>query len=292
MAEHTWRTVGTVDPLSLAETRIMSHHAVQWLQSVARSFVPPHGDDGHTNLGWHFGQEAFLTHDIPSSHGPIQFGLRLADLTLVELRNGAEWADLPLDGQGQAEIRAWILHRLEDAGLPSAQFSTDSPWVDQMPPHPVASGSTYGLATHEAPLKEFCNYFHNAALVLERVRARYTDISPGPDPVRTWPHHYDIAFLISLEEGDFNTARAVGAGFCPGDKAYDQPYFFTYPWPRSNRPADLPPLVAPGEWTRDDVFFGTVVTGEALKEIANQEAAVESYLIDAIEKCRAIALKG
>ncbi len=289
MTAPVWQPLGTVDPLALSEIRDQSHHALQWLNHLARAYVPPVEDQSHSNFGWDFDHGAFTTRDIATVRGTVTFGLRLADLTLVEIREGSVGAQMPLDGRTNGDVRGWIVSRLEEAGLAVDRFETASPW--EMPPHPVAEGATYTLAGRQDGLAELTAYFHDAAIVLQRIRERYTDIQPGPEHVRTWPHHYDMAFLTSLEEGDFHTARAVGAGFCPGDKAYDQPYFFTYPWPRKNRPSPLPALVTPGQWTREGVFFGTVLTGADLVRLQIQETTVETYLIDAIGKCRTIAEK-
>jgi hypothetical protein len=68
----------------------------------------------------------------------------------------------------------------------------------------------------------------------------------GPGAVRCWPHHFDIATLLSLGRGDPEGAAAIGIGMSPGDAYYPQPHFYISPWPAP--PADaLPRPPIPGQ---------------------------------------------
>ena len=58
-----------------------------------------------------------------------------------------------------------------------------------------------------------------------------------------WPHHFDIATLVKLEDGQPANARSIGVGVSPGDEYYAQPYVYVSPWPRfdAGKLPDLPP---------------------------------------------------
>lgn len=285
-----WRPIGAVDPVQLVEARNQAHHALQLPAMAAIAFIPFREDYGHTNFGWIDSLSTFVTRDVPIINGTVQFGLRLSDLTLLILVDDAIHVSLPMHGKTHTEAKAWLLAEAEKLGLPIDQFPTQTP--SEIPHHPVASGSAYDVKTYAAEMTEFCHYYGNANLVLEAVRDTYTHLQPGPNEIRMWPHHFDIAVLVTLKAGDPETAKAFGFGFEPGDESCEQPYFFTYPWPRSQRPKTLPKLAGLGQWTPKGTWFGTILRGEELCWVSPQQQhqATEAYLRDAAEHCKAIAL--
>ena len=95
-------------------------------------------------------------------------------------------------------------------------------------------------------------------------------------PVRCWPHHFDIATLWTLGDGDAQTAPSVGIGMCAGDGYYAQPYFYVTPWPRP-APERLPPLPPPGDWHTTD-FVGAVLTGEAIVALPDRITRTRQFL--------------
>jgi hypothetical protein len=89
-------------------------------------------------------------------------------------------------------------------------------------------------------------WFEAANDILEELKSRLADIGSGPGAVRCWPHHFDIATLLSLGRGDPERAAAIGIGMSPGDAYYPQPHFYISPWPAP--PADaLPRPPIPGQ---------------------------------------------
>lgn len=285
-----WRPVGAVDPLSMVEARNQAHHALQLPALAAIAFVPPQPDYSHINFGWVESLQAFVSQDIPTDKGTVQFGIRLTDLALLVLLEGKIKVIYGLQGKTHGEAKAWLLEEAESLGLPVDQYPDHSP--SDIPDHPVTSGAIYDVEPHGAAMAEFCRYYSNAQLVLESLRQSYLEVTPGPNPVRLWPHHFDIAVLVTLEDKDPEVAKAFGFGFEPGDHSCEQPYFYTYPWPRSQRPETLPELAGGGQWTPAGTWFGTLLTGETLAQVPveQQQATVEAYLQDAAEQCKVIAI--
>jgi hypothetical protein len=96
--------------------------------------------------------------------------------------------------------------------------------------------------------------------------------------VRCWPHHFDIALLVRLDEGGGEEARSIGIGFSPGDEYYQEPYFYISPYPSPKNPT-LPTLPPGGHLhTRD--FFAAVGTAREFLELPDPHAAV-MVVIDA-----------
>ena len=107
------------------------------------------------------------------------------------------------------------------------------------------------------------DWFAAATSVLDPLAAA----QPGASPVRVWPHHFDIATLVTLAEG-----VSVGVGMSPGDGTYDAPYFYVTPWPYPETGA-LPELSRGARWHTDG-WVGAVMPGSALPDTAQREAIV------------------
>jgi hypothetical protein len=134
-------------------------------------------------------------------------------------------------------------------------------------------------------LAALSRWYGAAADVLEEVRARYGSIKPGPGPVRCWPHHFDIAVLVRLDEGQSEAGRSIGVGFSPGDEYYQEPYLYVSPYPVPKNPA-LPALPQGGHWhTRD--FFGAVGTAQEFLALPDPRAAVVQVIDAALGAGRA-----
>ena len=105
--------------------------------------------------------------------------------------------------------------------------------------------------------------YGDAAAILERLRAKH----PTASPVRCWPHHFDIATLITLPEN-----RSLGIGFLGGDANIPQPYWYVYAVPTPEN--TLPPL-STGRWYAEK-WVGAVLEGR------NDVATAERFLDEVI----------
>jgi hypothetical protein len=282
MMPQAWPQLGTVDPTALVEARLQAHYAVQWLTRAARANLAPRPDDSHTNLGWDDPLGALQSRDLDASDaGPFRFGLRIAPLTLLATQGDETLDELTLEGKRDAEAGAWIDQHAAASGL-RAPSSAILPYV--IPPHPVAAGGRYSCASHQAEFAELANWFAAANELLQEAKAKLAPTSTGASAVRCWPHHFDMATLLSLKTGDQETTPSIGIGMSPGDDYYAQPYFYVSPWPRP--PADAradPP--APGHWHTKD-FFAAVITGDALLACHDRRAAAGDFITAAIAASR------
>ena len=270
-----WHALGAVPPADLTEARLQAHHAAQWVTRAARAALPAKPDDSHSNLGWDRTEGALMSHDLG---GGVRVGLRIGDLTLLRIGPGDARSELPLQGRTNDGAAAWLANQMTDSGLQVDALQDPLPY--EIPDHSLDQGAGYEAGTNAAALSELSRWFANADAALNAVVDDHRSVSPGPSPVRCWPHHFDIATLISLEEGDFETARAVGVGLSPGDETYAEPYFYVNPWPHLDA-KDLPDLPAPGHWHTDG-FVGAIVTGSALVAQAEQQAQLTTFLRAAV----------
>jgi hypothetical protein len=213
----------------LNDTRLQLHWAAQIAAGVGRTVLPPQPDDSHSALTW--------SHDHRALVQP-QSGLRLHDLTLLLLRDGAVVDLFALTGRTLDDGYRFYEERLGRA--------IDRPGEAVPPDHAVAHGAAF--APNGDDLARFDRLYADAATHLEAFRAE----RPGASPVRCWPHHFDIASLVAL-----GGEHTIGAGFVPGDAQFPEPYWYVTPWPYPEDRASFAPL-SQGFWNTEG-WFGAVL---------------------------------
>ncbi len=249
----TWKTLGSVSPTELSGARVQLHWAAQLLSAPGVSLLSPEEDFSHTNLGWDF--ELGVLSGRPVGSDSLRAGLVFEGLELAVLDGERERSSMRLAGHTVQESLSWLGRELAGEGatlvLP----------VHDMPSHSVGEGGVFSDA--EAPARaELGGWFANAFRLIRD--AASGDASAAP--VRCWPHHFDVASLITLDEGtDAEEARSIGVGFSPGDGSYDQPYFYVTPWPYPDA-TDLPSLAAGMDWHTSG-WTGAVLTAERLLSV-------------------------
>ncbi|NNM31954.1 MAG: hypothetical protein HKO53_02760 [Gemmatimonadetes bacterium] len=267
-----WAKLGGANAADVIDTRLVVHWAAQVVASVGAAHIPPQADDSHRNLGWSPTHRALLGHPSPAG---LQVGIRPEPFALLVVGPSGAIAEeialpgLTLDAAFQRVREAIAFHGGKDAELARPEYD--------LPPHPVADGAEFpALAAGD----ELARWFAGADHLLEKVRAEHHAAS-----VRCWPHHFDLATLITLEaSGDAEKSKTVGVGMTPGDSGYPDPYWYVTPWPYPEDPklGDLPR----GHWHTEG-WVGAVLTGpDTVAAGDDQEAAVLSFLDAAIQHGR------
>lgn len=272
MAE--WDGIGVVSAEELAEARVQAHYAAQWLARVARNFVPAADDDSHSALSWNGEHRALITQPIEGARGPFSLGLKIEDISLIIVTDKAN-TPVPLQGHTESQVEAWVRASLLEQGADRDKALNFRPLPYEMPDHAIASGGAYGDGLAESALGELAAWFDGAASLL----ADGPGEEAGASPVRLWPHHFDIATLISLDEDGGEDARSIGIGLSPGDETYGTPYFYVSPWPYPDKDA-LPELVA-GHWHTEGY---TAAILEAADITGGADAG--AFLSEAVAACK------
>jgi hypothetical protein len=267
-----WRPLGRVDFAQLRLARLQAHYAVQWLARTARAYIPPRPDDGHTNLGWENTFDGFTTHPLDDG---TRLGLRIPDLTLALLgKDSQPSSSLALNGRSEAEVRDWLGRQMEKLGRTAAKL--DDPLPYELPAHPLTKGAAYSTAALAAPLCELAAWYANGFCALGSIMQRLVARGlPAPE-VRCWPHHFDVDCLTSIGNDGSGTTRSIGAGFSPGDKYYEEPYFYISVYPRPE-PSALPSLPALGHWHMED-FLAALVPASRIVLLKDRQAETEAFL--------------
>jgi hypothetical protein len=252
-----WLHTGSVDPQALADARVQLHWAAQAVAGVGRTLHAPRADDSHTNFAWSDVHEALVQEPVDG----VTCGLRLRDLTLIAI--GAGVRELSMHGRTLDDAFAFL----------ESQFGNQlkRPDVD-LPDHAVARGAMFDANAEH--LAEIARYYGDAAHVLAEVVR--SDSKAGP--VRCWPHHFDIATLITLS-GHGEEAHTVGVGLSPGDGGSPEPYYYVTPWPYpdASRLGEL----SVGRWNTIG-WTGAVLSAARFTGVEPQEELVRTFLREAM----------
>lgn len=257
---------------ALEGARDMAHKAVQLVTKAARANIKAVPDDSHSNLGWKKGLGMFVSQPLTTSSGDVFVCFHVSWLSLMIIIGDELGPSLYLAGVSDEDAGTWLDGQLAALGL---QAASTVPLPYDMPAS--ADGiEVYSTAGLEDGLRTLSAWFSLAHDKLTEFAASQMQLSPGPSPVRCWPHHFDIATYVALEDADAETAKGIGVGMSPGDESYGQPYFYINPWPHLDA-ADLPVLPPPGHWHTQG-FVGAIATGEEVLSLSDIETGLPEFI--------------
>lgn len=256
------------DTPAFRDARLVVHWLAQLPSAAGTTLAPAVEDFSHTSLVWLRDQGLLAGAVLPDGR---RAALDIAALKLLVLSaDGTPSAELALRGATLRSALEWLGSQLGgELKLPT----------HELPHHVVGEGASVpGVSPDD--LEELGRWFANAARILEGVTALHDHAAP----VRCWPHHFDIATLLSLDAGagvSPEEARSVGVGMTPGDGGVDVPYFYVTPWPYP--PVDQPPgLDGGGHWNTEG-WVGALLRGDAIEGDAGaQRDQVAAFVTSAV----------
>lgn len=256
---------------SLADARRQAHHAAQLATAAGISFLPKQADDSHTNLEWLSELGALASRVVPA-RAPFRVAVRIGALELCVLDDGnAVVASTPLHGRRIVDAEAWLRECVSARGAPAERFTLAKHY--EIPHHAVDDGRAFDVSDRNA-FSELAAWFDLAARSLDRARAT----NDGSE-IRCWPHHFDIATLITVASG-----KTVGVGMEPGDSYYDEPYFYVNAYPSPTAAAATARLGGGGTWHTHE-WVGAVLPGSRVRS-DQAESQIGEFLDSAIAACR------
>jgi hypothetical protein len=277
-----WEQVGSVAPGALLEGRLELHYAAQLAAAVGASLIDARADDSHPNLGWDGRSRALVGHLVPGQRrfaaalSPEELTLRLVDEAGVVL------AELGLVGRSLEAGRAWLDEETRSLGATARDGSIRLPGY-ALPDHPLATGACFS-GEQAAAVAELGHWYAGAHALLADLATRDAEASS----VRVWPHHLDMATLVTLSrDASGDAARTVGIGLSPGDGSYAEPYWYVSPWPYPLE-ATLPSLGGAGHWHMTG-FTAAILEGHAVVSAGGgreQAERIRDFLGTAVAACR------
>jgi hypothetical protein len=271
-----WSKLGRTPPAALVVARNLAHHAAQWPTRAARANLKTVPDDSHSAFTWDASRAALVGAALPAKGGEVRVGVRLPRLEMIITRGDNVLDAFQFDGKTDAQAGTWLDLKLRALSLKPAS-EVKLPYALTERP----AGSRHELAMLGRELGELARWFGGSADALDEFVGKLS--GPRAGPVLCWPHHFDIATLVSLEEGA--KARTIGVGVSPGDEHYAQPYVYVSPWPRFDGDK-LPDPPSPGHWHTEG-FFGAVATGDDILAMSDRGRGIAAFIGSAFDLARA-----
>ncbi len=261
-----WELLHPVDIETFTDIRIQAHWAARIVGAVGEALVPRVPDDSHTSLTWLEGPAILGGAAVQAGSRAVYAAIHIGRMELLLLDADMNTLQvLTLDQRSVAEAAAWLAGVIDEAGY--HEGTGDLPlFTRDIPDHPVGSGGPFSHRS-EREYQDLQNWFGNSSRLLTAFSGSLD--SSGISPIRCWPHHFDIAALLSLDrDADPEKTRSIGMGMTPGDGSYAVPYFYVTLWPYPDAP-DLPDLTE-GHWHTEG-WVGAVLTAEALTRYTDEE---------------------
>lgn len=273
-----WQSVGSVDLASLGPARVQLHSAVQLVAIVGKALADPVPDFSHTSLEWDSQRTAFV--GVKIRQPAMQASLEVPTLTFSISPSGSDPKEadskrLKLHGRTLADAVDWLRITVEKLGAKPERLAMLGNRAE-LPLGILADAGRFD-ATHGAEFLEWSKYYGNASALLNELAAK----QPGASAVRVWPHHFDIAFLITLKP-----EKTIGVGLSPGDASYNEPYWYVTPSPYPDA-TKLPPLDGGASWHTQE-WVGAVLPFSRIPRnlCAEQERQVRRFIQSVIEILR------
>ena len=189
-------------------------------------------------------------------------------------------ASQKLDGMTIAESLNWHKQAISTLGIDTSKVKFLDYPPDDFPDHPLARGERFD-ASQTRQRQELVSYYDLTHNLLQAIAA---DIV-GASPICIWPHHFDMATLISLPSQKAGDSKSVGVGFSPGDAAIAQPYWYVTPWPYPDT-ANLPELAGGGNWHTTG-WVGALLKQSQLEQATKAEQ-INQFLKSALHYAKAL----
>jgi len=259
--KHEWLALDSRCATQLSDARLQLHHAAQLVAAMGISYLPKAADDSHTNMEWI--ADALASNVVGKR--PFRLGVRASPFALVVIGGDAELAAYSLHGRTINDAATWVRGEVAKLGLDPVRYTLEKHYT--IPPHLVARGVAFDTR-EAAAFEQLQRWYDDADSVLRTVAEERAG-----SPVRCWPHHFDIATLLTIAPG-----QTIGIGLEPGDAYYDEPYWYVNRYPAPPAPPTAT-LDGDGVWHSHE-WIGAVLPGSRLSR--EQQHQVKAFIDSAV----------
>ncbi len=274
---------------AIQQSRDVCHHIIQWPSIAARKVLPKAPDFSHSALIWASddgnttgtGASApqtfvFRTHDFPAvacndgESRAFYVAFDLETFSLAVKHGDTVHQQLPLAGVSHAECGAWLETVLDGLGYPVSGMAARKA-APLGGDHPLVAGTAV-YQTDLTALAVLRSWYYIAAHAIGGAALAVENAGFTRPSVYLWSHHFDLAALALLVDGDHESVPSIGFGLSPGDGYYEAPYIYVSAWEPPPAEALQAPasLVPSAHWHGKD-FTGFVFTADALLEQYRQQ---------------------
>lgn len=270
-----------MDTEEFVDARLQLHHAVQAIAAFGAHLADAQPDDSHRAMTWRSEPGVFLSAPVRCADGrELRMAVRPSPAALCIVLDGHVSAESSLHGRALAEVFDWACGAAQEAlGRPVPEFGLQE---YDIPEHQLKECGVFDASADA--LGALADGFRNAGLLLQEV----VDGEDHAEPVRVWPHHFDMATRIRVDGADAPDGAVINVGLTPGDEGTPLPYWYVSPWPRPDD-SDVPSLDV-GRWVTDG-WFGAMLATKEVWAISDrgaeaQAAHVRRFLTEGLLKAR------
>jgi hypothetical protein len=281
----SWKALEPMAAARLWPARCQLHWALQPLASLGKLLVPAQPDASEQSFTW-LPDASVLAQDAVGESVRVRAALRLSPPTLLLLTDSGATHALVLSGRTLDQAEGWVDRKASELLARPLPGPLERP--AGLPSSPFAEGAAFDAAD-EAAFAALERLYADAHFVL----SRWAAARPHASEVRCWPHHLDIATLLTLErKANGEVCRSVGLGMVPGDEQRKEPYFYVTPSPSPDPPPDHA-LPCGSFWHREG-WFGAVLPVAHLAALSavDQERELTAFLEAAAATGEEIARQG
>jgi hypothetical protein len=285
----SWHITGKIKPYDLTESRLQLHYAIQFIAATGAALAEPLPDYSHTSLDWNPDLAVFVGAPIRAAT-PFRVALNPVTLTSILLDSKQEAiAAFPLQQRTLVDGMSWHQGEISKLGADASKIEFLSYPPNDFPDHPLAHGDIfpserYADKSSQTGRQELTDYYANTHRLLQEI----VDATEDASPIHVWPHHFDMAILIMLPGKKGGEPMTIGIGMSPGDKSYDEPYWYVSPYPYPDM-ANLPALGGHGFWHTEHWVGAVLIASMLTQDSAEaQEEQVRAFLQSALEASKAL----
>ncbi|MEL6497643.1 MAG: hypothetical protein AAF937_05315 [Planctomycetota bacterium] len=286
---HWWELAGHHDPAAFVDAWRQAHFACQAVAEAGKSWADQQDDDSHSSLVWVPDRsklpDQYFAGTLLSGDSDARALLRPWDLKLFIVDAAGSPLDLT-DAQGRSveDLKAWVRATCEQhVGTPKQDASP----APDLPDHPLGQGASFA-EPNQLAMAEVIRFYANADAVLQRLAELLrADGSLAIDDPKVWPHHFDLAMLVTIEaDSDGDMTKTIGVGLTPPDSLSTTGYWYISPWSRDGHDdaTDLEDLSV-GTWhSRDGALPMAVLSVDdvtSTEDPAEQHRRVASFVSEA-----------
>ncbi|MEB3218664.1 MAG: hypothetical protein VKN72_20855 [Nostocales cyanobacterium 94392] len=254
---YLWQAIGTIQPQKLSESRLQMHYAIQCIAAICSALAEPLPDYSHTSLQWNPDLEVFVGALIRAEK-PFQVALEPVSLTAIILdKQDNTITNFSLHQQTMLEALNWHKQEIAQLGADASKIKFLDYPPDDFPDYIVAHGAAFDANNEPSERQELANYYANTHQILQEIIAT----TESSSAIHIWPHHFDIATLITLAGTKNGHPMTIGIGMSPGDSNYNEPYWYVsgYPYPDVTNLTELE-----GGFWHTQHWVGAVLTASQL----------------------------
>lgn len=255
-----WETLQNVSLSQLEMNRGLLHQAIQIVGAVPRSLLPEDPTDGSASLNWDSSRKTLVADPIEINGNKTYVGLGLSNAILF-IKTEKEIETFDLNGHSTIDGLNWVKSELNKLGYDSEKVTLKLPY--EIP----AYDSAKNLNFDSQGIEEIARLYNNIHILLHPLTQKWASAFD----VKCWPHHFDIATLIPIEEdAKGEVVKSIGIGLSPGDEGTNEPYIYINAWP--NIPFDKLEKVqlSMGCWNKEGWSGAKLVYSQILNKDANE----------------------